>query len=216
MVDPTIVSHFRNQHRFYDLLFAFLINAVYSVMAAKTSRSLTGNPQGEIFVVGPGTFIVLDGRAEVSNTDVLFKVTPEIHARVLAGEIPPSFQVAKMEHHDPGEPRIIEADLLAHGILAGAVFVNYYESVVDQIEAKYGPRSRYQSWPSVSRFGRLLRNAFAHGGVVNIDNPRAPGESWRGVTYRPADNGRRILFNDLGVADVIVLIEEMDQEIFGY
>ena len=78
-------------------------------------------------------------------------------------------------------------------------------------------RDRYgatKNWPDVLKLGRIIRimrNAFAHGGVVNIAD-RISG-NWNGIQYSPLDSGRRVLYNDMSAADLTLLMIEMDAQV---
>jgi len=62
----------------------------------------------------------------------------------------------------------------------------------------------------VWNFGRIVRNAFVHGGKIDFKNKRAKPVSWRNLSYSPADNGRQIIFQDLTAVEIIILMEDMD------
>jgi hypothetical protein len=95
-----------------------------------------------------------------------------------------------------------------------AAFVHYYESVLAQIEGAFGRRrSHWHTWPDVVRFGMVVRDAFTHGGTLEIRDPKAPPVTWRRLVYSYSANGRVLLYHDLHPADLIVLMEEMDDEI---
>jgi hypothetical protein len=113
--------------------------------------------------------------------------------------------------NSPGrsEPRLIV------GMFLQAVFVRYFESIEASIEAKYGTdRSK---WPAVHDIGRVVRNAFAHGGLIHFEGSATRSVAWRpdpdspGLRYGPSDEGRPVLFNDMFPADVILLMREMDR-----
>jgi hypothetical protein len=95
-----------------------------------------------------------------------------------------------------------------------AFFVRYYESMADQIADAYGSRAQWQRWPPVLRFGKIVRDAFAHNGLVHINGQNPPPSTvWWGVDYGPSQNGQRVLYGDLALADLVVLMEEMDDAI---
>ena len=85
-------------------------------------------------------------------------------------------------------------------------FITYFETNRDDIEAKFGA-TKY--WPETMTFGRILRNAFAHGGAIHIQD-RATAR-WRGLTYSDAQNGRQVLYNDMTQGDLTVLMLDMDE-----
>ncbi len=86
-------------------------------------------------------------------------------------------------------------------------FITYYEKNVTQIIAKHRGK---RHWPNVLTFGRIVRNAFAHGGTVNITD--GIPATWGGISYSDADNGRHVLYNDLSSGDLTLLMVEMDLE----
>jgi hypothetical protein len=95
-----------------------------------------------------------------------------------------------------------------HGSMIFNAFVQYFEANRHRAEAKYGNST--QTWPATWNFGRIVRNAFAHGGKINISNPGASPVVWRTLTYAAAQNGRQLLYQDLTPVEVILLMEEMD------
>jgi hypothetical protein len=65
-----------------------------------------------------------------------------------------------------------------------------------------------KQWPDVLNFGRIVRNAFAHGGTLEIRD--GTSVRWGGLRYSKSQNGRRVLYNDLSSADLTILMLEMD------
>ncbi len=92
-------------------------------------------------------------------------------------------------------------------IIAG-LFIGYFERLLPSVEARYGTSSA--SWPAVWDFARVVRNAFAHGGVVNFTNPRANPVAWRGCTLSPADNGKQLFYRYLAFAEIVQLLTDLD------
>jgi len=86
-------------------------------------------------------------------------------------------------------------------------FVTYFEKNLAAMFAKHRGK---RNWPGILNFGRIVRNAFAHGGTVNITDS-IPG-AWGGISYSEATNGRRVLYNDLSVGDLTLLMLEMDAQ----
>lgn len=72
--------------------------------------------------------------------------------------------------------------------------------------------SNYHSWPPVLNFCRVIRNAIAHGGKINIDSPNAPTVKWEGLTYGHAQN-KWAISNDIGQGDMIALLFALDDEL---
>jgi hypothetical protein len=109
-----------------------------------------------------------------------------------------------------GSPRPVgNSNLSAIQLLMGSLyehaFISYFENIRAQIEAKHGTAS---NWPDVLTFGRLVRNAFAHGGTLDIRNDASA--NWGGISYSRSENGRRVLYNDLSSGDLTLLMVEMD------
>ena len=94
----------------------------------------------------------------------------------------------------------LDANIVEHA------YVTYYENVVDQIVARH---NAVPNRPATLQFARTVRNAFAHGGTINITDARPTG-TWGGLTYTAANNGRRIMPNDLAAGDVVLLMLEAD------
>ena len=104
----------------------------------------------------------------------------------------------------PGNSNLSAIQLLM-GSLYEHAFISYFENVRDQIEAKHGTAS---NWPNVLTFGRLVRNAFAHGGTLDIRNNASA--TWGGISYSRSENGRQVLYNDLSSGDLTLLMVEID------
>ena len=87
-------------------------------------------------------------------------------------------------------------------------FIRYYETMISQVEKAFG--SDRKNWPPIWNFGRVVRNAFAHGGKITFENPLAANVSWKNITYSPSDNGRQIMYKDIAYVEVVYLMDEMD------
>lgn len=100
---------------------------------------------------------------------------------------------------------IVNQPVLFQQKIIGAAFSNFFESNRDKIEAKFGNTS---SWPNEWNFGRIIRNAYSHGGEIYFSNSSAPAVSWRGITYSPSDNGKSIHL-DIYLPEIIELMKDM-------
>jgi hypothetical protein len=94
---------------------------------------------------------------------------------------------------------------------AQSMLINYFERECPQIEAKHG--KDITRWPADWNFGRIVRNSVAHNNEVFFTNPHAAPVTWRGLTYAPADNGRKVLHVDLWHADLIYLMRDLDMHL---
>ena len=92
------------------------------------------------------------------------------------------------------------------GVLRGYIarfFQSYYER--HRSEASHeGP------W----RMGWVIRNGFAHDGCVEFKARRAGHQpvTWRDLMLSPEDNGKPIMDNILAMADIIVLLLDMEEQ----
>jgi hypothetical protein len=86
--------------------------------------------------------------------------------------------------------------------------ISYFERHQDEIRQKFGGQKH---WPAVWQFGRVVRNAAAHDGALYFaGHTNQISVSWKGLEYTSADQGRIIFNRDLGLADLILLLIEMD------
>jgi hypothetical protein len=196
----TVRVYSDGQHRFYDDLFNMLVSYIVFGSVAEAFRG--GSPTFD------GIDIGLEGN--VMSYD-LFVTPSSLILPMLEDRRPATIELKQrgraQNDYAPGvkvrrEPRRVLATVV------GASFVRYYESVEDFIKAAHG--TDRSQWPEKLRFGNVVRNAFAHDGTVVIRNPNARPVWWRSLSYNYADNGRRILYSDLAVADLIFLMDEMD------
>jgi hypothetical protein len=65
-------------------------------------------------------------------------------------------------------------------------------------------------WPLPLNFARVIRNAAAHNGKLDIRNPNAQPASWRGLTYGPSDHGREIIGTDIKLGEILALMFDVD------
>jgi hypothetical protein len=96
----------------------------------------------------------------------------------------------------------------------GSAFVNYFEVQLPTIVAKHG-KDRTK-WRGVVNFARIIRNGFAHGGNIKIDDPAAPPETWRDWTYAPSNTGQEFFMTSDGLAivDIILLFEDLHRDLY--
>ena len=88
------------------------------------------------------------------------------------------------------------------------MFTRYYENNLDGIEAVHGKRSG-NTWPPVLQFSAVVRDAMSHGGTIHMF-AYVPAVNYFNLNYSPADNGRKVIHNDLSCADIFFLMLEMD------
>jgi len=194
-------------HRFFDDLFNLLVSSISFGSAAEAFRG--GDP-----TFGAHDRVLFQGR--VTYTELIAQPS-KILPPILEDRRPDRIEL--LEHgwaidwsRVPGSKSRQEAKRVLAPVIHAA-FVHYYESVLDQIVAARGPRGSWHQWPELVRFGKAVRDAFTHGGTIHFTDPKAPAATWRGLTYGPTQNGQQVLYTDLMPADVIILMEEMDDVI---
>lgn len=119
----------------------------------------------------------------------------EIHLTFQYGGGPPPV------NQNPNSVQLLMGSLYEHA------FITYLAKNEAAIRATHGGNKH---WPDVLKFGRIVRNAFAHGGTLNITD--GISGSWGGISYSEAKNSRRVLYNDLSAGDLTVLMLEMDAQ----
>jgi hypothetical protein len=93
--------------------------------------------------------------------------------------------------------------------LIQSVFTDFYETQKCHASAKW---NGLQHWNSIWKFAWLVRNALAHGGRISWRDQRISSVSWKTISYDyPHDNGREIIFKEIGEGDLIILIDELDK-----
>ena len=113
-----------------------------------------------------------------------------------------------------GGPRNVPAPESKARILNGlmtnllcAQFVLFISEHWEWIRTKYG--HDYTRWPATLDFARVVRNAASHGGCLEFQNPRAKPVTWRGTTYDPIMNGKKVIGPDLWVPDLLILMVDV-------
>lgn len=191
----------RGVHTFYTDLSTFLCNTASLGIAIDALKK--GSYGG--FAGNPDHYLEFEG----CRVPKVFTWRPHASLSLISNDQWPT-KIELTEDasvHVSGGPRIGSIK----GIMAtslGAAFVRYFETRHDEIRARYGEQP--YSWPSELNFARVIRNAFAHGGRISFQNPNAGPVNWMGITYSPADNGREIVFQDIGLVEPILLMEEID------
>jgi hypothetical protein len=103
----------------------------------------------------------------------------------------------------------------------GSIFVEFFEDNREWLDnwatgsrPRARPRTLFLLYPGSWQFGRLIRNALAHGGDrLNIYDKSFIPVSWRSLTYGPKDDGRQIFGRDLTAGDMIYLMMEMANDL---
>lgn len=196
----TTIKLTRGAHRFFDQL----VTAQAATAAYIKAHLLQAGGPAEAYKPGsPITQMCFTRRRaiEFQPVEVLgpiskFAWPPEVHLTIHESGDPPS-----------GSPDLTVVQTLMSSLYEHA-FISYYEKNSDEMHAKYGGKKNF---PDALNFGRIVRNAFAHGGKLNITD-RIPG-AWGGIVYSEKDNGRQVLYHDLSSGDLTLLMVDMDAQI---
>ena len=106
-----------------------------------------------------------------------------------------------IDYERSGLVQMPDLGFIRKSIIQGA-FIQFYEF--------NKPPEKLLNWSEKWKFAWLIRNAFAHGGVVNWTDDRICEVSWDSFSFtRSTDNGREIIFNNFGEADIIILLTQL-------
>lgn len=109
--------------------------------------------------------------------------------------------------YQPGKvTRKTEGFVTTQELAISPIFVTFFEQYRQWLNSKIGVR---QKWPDIWQFGAVVRNAASHGGIIAFDNDKLPPVKWYILEYGFADNGRKVINNDLSIADLVILMFEM-------
>ncbi|WP_162455659.1 hypothetical protein [Pseudoxanthomonas kalamensis] len=92
--------------------------------------------------------------------------------------------------------------------LAQSMFTRYWETNLDLIESTHGKRKCNQ-WPAVLQFAAVIRDAMSHGGSIHMFPSILPVSHF-GLNYSQADNGRKVIHNDMSCGDIFFLMLDAD------
>jgi hypothetical protein len=195
----------QKKHNFFEQLVTFMTSYV------TIGLGLIVQHHGKMNRFKQRQFIVIRGRPNVSNLE--FKFFPYSLFQSLYSKKWPQ----QLKFHDrpittqPENIFKIPVRLQGTGrftaYLIMSTFVHYFESIRPLVKSKYGGQ---QNWPPTWNFGRVVRNAFAHGGKIKIDNPNATPVAWKNLSYTYNENGRQIIYRDITPVEMVLLMEEMD------
>jgi hypothetical protein len=191
----TTIKLTHGTHRFFDQLItaqAATVAFIVSVVARQRADIFKG-PLG-----GPISQSCYTTSEEIrfnplEPLDVISGKQTEVNLVIEPGGTRPS------PYPDPTGVQLLMGSLFEHA------FITYFAKNEAAIRARHGGKLH---WPGALNFGRIVRNAFAHGGTLNITD-NIPGQ-WRGLSYSATANGRRVLYNDLSSGDLTLLMLEMD------
>jgi len=211
----------KSQHKFFDYMVTFLSSLCCIGIGLRNHRIISSGtyPNKVVLPVLLSLFynedreLKLQGISTASNLELIIRPYELLNA--LASNIWPTeikFDESPLSDETKGmrQPVNLSATDLLHAQLIKSTFIAYYEQFSPVIKMKY---VTIQNWPSVWKFGRIVRNAFVHNGIITIRDLNAPPVSWGKLSYSAANNGQKILYVDLAVVEIILLMEEMDSHL---
>lgn len=199
----------REEHLFFDEL-VHLIFCISALGMIINDNILFTKPEENFF---------LEGMENASNQVIRFY--PYEVIMILKGKGVPKYIYADIYPLVPDletqlfkEPKKGPDTKLFQQAALMPLFVNFYEKGLPHIEKIYGKALKL--WPADSawNFGRIIRNSFVHADC-RIVLDRGKSVKWRNIEYDniSTKDKPRFLFADLGVADVIFLMIDMNNEI---
>jgi hypothetical protein len=191
----------------YDELLTLLLSEVHFPTSMNYFDALFADPPHPIPRFGEHQRILFEGIKGVCDIQIGFYPLGCIR-KLFKNEWPETFEL-EYEPLQQNEKKkySLEAGMTYSIQVLGGSFTQFWDKLVPVAEAKYG--GDVTKWPAVLNFARVVRNSFAHGNRIHFQNPNAAPVSWRSIRYAPTDNGRAVLYNDMGLADFIVLFEEV-------
>jgi len=203
-------KYLRSKHSFFDELLSFLISACCMSPGLNFFRTML-NPSYPIPPWKKDQGILFQGNANVTNQQIRF-VPHDTFAELWERKWPDIFD---LEYQPLNEsectvpfPETMPRDLTYTLEIFTGCFILFWDKVEDSIKAKYS--SDIQNWPEELDFARIIRNSLAHGNKFEIRNQNSPKITWKGLSVDYSVNGQMVLFGHLGIADIIILMEEID------
>lgn len=195
------------RHGFFDELVLFLASALGLGIGLDAAR------RGSTVPYGSHDGVELGGTYVSGLSFVTFPA--EVLTPIASNEWPKQVRLfeAPAAQVPPDGEVTIEPSARTITLLAGAAFLQYYERCVELWIQREGQDPAL--WTGPWAFARVIRNAVAHGGLLDIRNPRAPTVAWRSLQYTPADTGRLALCSDIGTVELVLLMEDMNSALLA-
>ncbi|WP_291399560.1 hypothetical protein [Daejeonella sp.] len=193
------------KHGFFDELVSYFA----SISSLGTNFELQKTGRAEKWL--PEHYLTIEGIKSVTNCEIRFyphDTLNEISINSWPNKI--RLQKAPLTKNIPEHPIVLNGIQKLHGSMIQSAFIHFYERYVSEVKLKFGENT--MNWPAVWNFGRVIRNAFAHGGEIKIENPNSPKVSWSSLEYDSTFNGRNIMYKDITPVETIFLMDEMDKQ----
>jgi hypothetical protein len=135
----------------------------------------------------------------------------------LYNSIPELIEIGEMTAEHADEPLDGEVKARTRGLnnvmhhIISPIFIIFFERYNIWLTEN---RGKAETWPPTLNFARVIRNAMAHGSI-QIKDPNAPPVQWRSFSYGPADSGKRIVGEDIGIGEILGLMFEVNDALDG-
>ncbi len=191
----------------YDEMLTFLLSEVHFPVSMNYFDALFADPPHPVPRFGEHQRILLEGIPGVCDVQIGFYPLDCIR-ELFKNEWPTTFELEyELLQQNEKKKYSLDSTMTYTIEVLGGCFTQFWDKVAPLAEAKHG--TDLSKWPAVLNFARVVRNSFAHGNRIHFQNPNANPVFWRSIQYAPSDNGRIVLFNDMGLADFVVLFEEV-------
>jgi hypothetical protein len=194
-----------SSHKFFNDLVSFFASI------SSLGTALDAHRVGQTKKYSSSDYITLEG-ASASNIEIRF-FPHDLMETLLQNSWPSIIEIEKLPiaSNPPYHPTWLKGLQGVTGSMIQSSFVHFFESYRSTIESTNG--SNPYHWPNAWNFGRVVRNAFSHGGLLNFRNNNAVAVTWKTLSYGPTENGRQILYQDMTAVEVILLMEDMNSNL---
>ena len=191
----------------FDELLTFLLSEVHFPVSMNYFDALFSPIQKQVPRFGENQRILFEGIPGVTNIQIGFYPV-KIIKRLFENYWPDEYEL-EFEPLIKNEKQKYQLNSkMTYSVqVLGGCFSQFWDKAVPLIEAKFG--TDQQKWPPLMNFGRVIRNSFSHGNKIFFLNSKAASVTWKNLVYSPSENGRVVLFQDMGIADFIILFEEI-------
>lgn len=193
----------KQRHRMFPQIYTLNI-AIACVAAAMCRVALPDEPHGELKSASL--------RCRQFDREVHFPIV-NVMETIIADATTFGIDIAITANTKPiGVPSVKTRSLnpiLAH--IIAPLFTDFFENHRPWLDTQLS-ENPYE-WPEVWNFSRVVRNAASHGGRINWRNQKSPAVTWRHLSYSAADRNKTVICGDLDVADLILLMLDMNDEL---
>jgi hypothetical protein len=193
---------FSKEYRFYYGIVSFLAGI-------SSISHLINSIYNHSSLINEGAYIHFEGREKVTNK-IYFLFPYDIYKYLLLDRWPDSFRLYYKEKTTPDSEKS-DSDIGSFSrvflALGQATFIQYWEEIKSSIISNYGQDQ--VSWPSILKFGWIIRNALAHNFKITIHNKAINSVQWYNLNFGYQTNGVSI-DNEIMFIELIILMKEIE------